>query len=110
MDSLSGLMGVLNALAAMDIGADGRPGEGYGALQAWAGWELSAEAVPARAAAVVRAAPELVAAAIEKAAGGNEDLQALARQVEARVAADRYGEGICTKAKAVALGTQPLTE
>jgi pimeloyl-ACP methyl ester carboxylesterase len=55
-------------------------------------------------------APDLVVAAIEKAAGLDRDLQALARRVEARVAADRYGEGICTKAKASPLGTQPLTE
>jgi len=55
-------------------------------------------------------APELVVAAIEKTAGADRDLQALAAQVEARIASDRYGEGICTKAKAGLLGAQPLTE
>ena len=40
-------------------------------------------------------APDLVVAAIEKLAGQPRDLQALARAVEARIAGDRFGEGIC---------------
>lgn len=44
-------------------------------------------------------APELVVAGIENAAGASNDLQALARQVERRIAGDAYGEGICTKAE-----------
>jgi len=46
-------------------------------------------------------APDLVVAAIEKAAGASNDLRALARQVEKRIATDAYGIGICTKAKAI---------
>jgi pimeloyl-ACP methyl ester carboxylesterase len=46
-------------------------------------------------------APDLVVAAIENVAGGHNDLQALARQVEQRIAADAYGIGICTKARAL---------
>jgi pimeloyl-ACP methyl ester carboxylesterase len=53
-------------------------------------------------------APELVAAAIENAAGGNNDLQAMARQVEQRIAADAYGVGICTKARALEPELAPL--
>jgi pimeloyl-ACP methyl ester carboxylesterase len=53
-------------------------------------------------------APELVVAAIENAAGSNNDLQALARQVEHRIAADAYGVGICTKAKALEAELAPL--
>ena len=55
-------------------------------------------------------AAELVVAAIEKAAGADRDLQALAARVEARIAADRYGEGICTKARAAPLRAQPVME
>lgn len=40
-------------------------------------------------------APDLVAAAIEKLAGLPRDLAAAARAVEARIAADRFGEGAC---------------
>ncbi|MGE0283409.1 MAG: alpha/beta fold hydrolase [Rhizobiaceae bacterium] len=40
-------------------------------------------------------APDLVVAAIEKVAGTPRDLQAMARQVEARIAADRQGAGAC---------------
>lgn len=40
-------------------------------------------------------ASDLVVAAIEKLAGKPRDLQALARQVEARIAADRHGAGAC---------------
>ena len=39
-------------------------------------------------------APELIAAAAEKIAGAPRDLQALARRVEARIAADRHGAGV----------------
>ena len=46
-------------------------------------------------------APDLVVAAIENVAGGHNDLQALARQVEKRIATDAYGIGICTKARAL---------
>lgn len=46
-------------------------------------------------------APDLVVAAIEKAAGADRDLGAVAAQVEARIASDRHGEGICTKARAM---------
>jgi pimeloyl-ACP methyl ester carboxylesterase len=55
-------------------------------------------------------APELVVAAIENVAGGRNDLQAMARQAELRIAADRYGEGICTKAKAGPLGEVLVAE
>ena len=55
-------------------------------------------------------APDLVAAAIENVAGGSNDLEGMARKVEQRIAADRYGEGICTKAKATPLGAALLTE
>jgi pimeloyl-ACP methyl ester carboxylesterase len=40
-------------------------------------------------------APDLVVAAIEKLAGQPRDLQALARQVEARIAGDAFGAGAC---------------
>lgn len=40
-------------------------------------------------------APDLIVAAIEKVAGKGGDLQGLARKVEARIAADRSGEGLC---------------
>lgn len=40
-------------------------------------------------------APELAVAAIEKLAGQPRDLQALARQVEARIAQDGHGAGTC---------------
>ncbi len=40
-------------------------------------------------------APDLVVAAIEKVAGKPRDLQAMARQVEARIAGDRNGAGVC---------------
>ena len=53
-------------------------------------------------------APELVVAAIENAAGGSNDLQALARQVEQRIAADAHGIGICAKAKALEPELAPL--
>jgi pimeloyl-ACP methyl ester carboxylesterase len=53
-------------------------------------------------------APDLVVAAIENAAGGTNDLQALARQVEQRIAADAYGTGICAKAKALEPELAPL--
>jgi hypothetical protein len=53
-------------------------------------------------------APDLVVAAIENAAGGSNDLQALARQVEQRIAADAYGIGICAKAKALEPELAPL--
>jgi pimeloyl-ACP methyl ester carboxylesterase len=55
-------------------------------------------------------APDLVVAAIEKVAGGDNDLQALARFVEARIAADAYGEGVCTKARTGPLGKEPVME
>ena len=51
-------------------------------------------------------APELVVAAIENVAGGDNDLQALAREVERRIAGDAYGEGVCSKAKARPPGGQ----
>jgi pimeloyl-ACP methyl ester carboxylesterase len=53
-------------------------------------------------------APELVVAGIENAAGGNNDLSALARRVEQRIAADAYGIGICSKAKALEPELAPL--
>jgi pimeloyl-ACP methyl ester carboxylesterase len=40
-------------------------------------------------------APDLVVAAIEKLGGHARDVQAIARTVEARVAGDRFGAGIC---------------
>ncbi len=40
-------------------------------------------------------APELTLAAIEKLSGHERDLQAMARQVETRIASDRQGAGIC---------------
>jgi hypothetical protein len=54
-------------------------------------------------------APELVVAAIENVAGGDNDLQAMAREVERRIAGDAYGEGICSKAKA-RLGGELVTQ
>lgn len=45
-------------------------------------------------------APELVVAGIENAAGARNDLQAMARAVERRIASDAHGIGICTKARA----------
>jgi pimeloyl-ACP methyl ester carboxylesterase len=53
-------------------------------------------------------APDLVVAAIENAAGGENDLQALGRQVEQRIAADAYSTGICAKAKALEPELAPL--
>jgi hypothetical protein len=102
MDDLVGLMTVLDALAALDIGADGRPGAGYGVLQAWAGWELSAEAVESLAAPVAREAAGLVAAEI---AGDSPDLSA-------RIAVLRDGAGVLRAAgglsrAAVAEGLSP---
>lgn len=47
-------------------------------------------------------AADLVVAAIEKVAGKGGDVQGLARQVEARIAADRFGEGRCFEAPATA--------
>jgi pimeloyl-ACP methyl ester carboxylesterase len=44
-------------------------------------------------------APDLVVGAIEKAAGRDVDLQALARTVEARIAGDAYGAGRCADIK-----------
>lgn len=43
-------------------------------------------------------APDLVVAAIEKVAGLPRDLQTMARQIEARIAGDRHGAGICYNA------------
>lgn len=40
-------------------------------------------------------APDLVISAIEKLGGQPRDLQALGREVEARIAGDRFGAGIC---------------
>lgn len=40
-------------------------------------------------------APDLVVAAIEKLGGSRRDVQAMARQVEERIAGDRSGAGIC---------------
>ncbi|MEP9387528.1 alpha/beta hydrolase [Mesorhizobium sp. KR9-304] len=40
-------------------------------------------------------APDLVVAAIEKVGGQPSDLQALGRVVEARIAGDRFGAGVC---------------
>ena len=45
-------------------------------------------------------ARDLVVAAIEKAAGIDRDLAAVARVVEVRIAADRSGEGVCINEKA----------
>ncbi|WP_457154862.1 alpha/beta fold hydrolase [Mesorhizobium sp. P5_C1] len=44
-------------------------------------------------------APDLVVGAIEKAAGKDIDLQAMARTVEARIAGDAYGAGKCADLK-----------
>lgn len=44
-------------------------------------------------------ATDLAVAAIEKVAGKTTDLQALARTVEARIAADNFGVGICVDEK-----------
>jgi len=44
-------------------------------------------------------APELTVAAVEKVAGRPADLQAMARQVEARIAGDRFGVGVCADEK-----------
>lgn len=44
-------------------------------------------------------APDLVAAAVEKLAGQPRDLQAMARQVEARIAGDAFGTDICVNEK-----------
>ena len=52
-------------------------------------------------------APELVVAGIENAAGGSNDLQALARDVERRIASDAFGAGVCSKAKALEPGFAP---
>jgi len=45
-------------------------------------------------------APDLVLAAVEKLAGQPRDLQALARQVEARIAGDHFGTDMCVNEKA----------
>ena len=45
-------------------------------------------------------ASDLVGGAIEKVAGGTQDLQALGRTVEARIAGDRSGDGVCGNEKA----------
>lgn len=45
-------------------------------------------------------APDLIVAAIEKLAGNSIDLQARARSVEARIAGDRQGEGVCVNVPA----------
>jgi hypothetical protein len=50
----------------------------------------------------------MVVAATENVAGAHNDLHALARQVEKRIAADAYGIGICTKAKALDPQPAPL--
>jgi pimeloyl-ACP methyl ester carboxylesterase len=55
-------------------------------------------------------APDLVVAAIENVAGGDNNLQALARKVERHIAGDAYGVGICTKAKARPLGEELVTQ
>jgi pimeloyl-ACP methyl ester carboxylesterase len=55
-------------------------------------------------------APELVVAAIENVAGGSNDLQAMAGEVERRIAGDAYGEGVCSKARAKPLGEEPVTQ
>jgi pimeloyl-ACP methyl ester carboxylesterase len=55
-------------------------------------------------------APELVAAAIENVGGGSNDLQAMADEVERRIAGDAYGEGICRKARAKPLGEELVTQ
>jgi pimeloyl-ACP methyl ester carboxylesterase len=55
-------------------------------------------------------APELVVAGIENVAGSDNDLQAMAREVERRIAGDSHGEGICTKAKARPLGEELVTQ
>lgn len=44
-------------------------------------------------------APDLIVAAIEKVAGRPVDLQAAARSVESRIAADRSGAGVCADDK-----------
>jgi pimeloyl-ACP methyl ester carboxylesterase len=44
-------------------------------------------------------ARDLVVAAIEKLAGAEHDLQTVARAVEARIAADRFGVGVCVDEK-----------
>lgn len=44
-------------------------------------------------------APDLAVAAVEKLAGQKRDLQALAREVEARIVDDAYGVGICVDEK-----------
>ena len=44
-------------------------------------------------------APDLVVAGIENVAGARNDLQALARRVEARIAGDAYGAGRCADIK-----------
>lgn len=44
-------------------------------------------------------APELIVTAIEKLAGEPVDLDAVAREVEARIAGDRQGEGVCADEK-----------
>jgi len=44
-------------------------------------------------------APDLVVGAIEKAAGKDVDLEAMARTVEARIAGDTYGAGRCADIK-----------
>ena len=44
-------------------------------------------------------ASDLVVGAIEKVAGGDVDLEAMARTVEARIAGDAYGVGKCADIK-----------
>lgn len=55
-------------------------------------------------------APDLVVAAIEKLAGRERDLQALARAVEARIADDAYGVGICADEKPPLAGIEAQPE
>lgn len=52
-------------------------------------------------------APDLIVAAIEKVAGLDIDLARAARKVEARIAGDRHGEGICVDAKPPVTGPSP---
>ncbi len=52
-------------------------------------------------------APDLIVAAIETVAGLDVDLAAAARTVEARIAGDRHGEGVCVDAKAPAAELSP---
>jgi pimeloyl-ACP methyl ester carboxylesterase len=53
-------------------------------------------------------APDLVVAAIEKLGGEPRDLQAMGEMVEARIAGDRFGQGICVDETAPAEELAPL--